>query len=145
MSSSFLRGLLLATTVAMVSAAAPAGAQSAAVPPTPPAPHAATDYVVGPQDVLMITSYDQADLSGKFTIEADGTFTYPLIGRLKAGGLTLREVEAQLKKQLVQDGFFKNPQITVAVEQYKSQKLFVVGEVRMPGSYPLSGEVNLVE
>jgi polysaccharide export outer membrane protein len=106
---------------------------------------ASNDYVVGPQDVLMITSYDQADLSGKFTIEADGTFTYPLIGRLKAGGLTLREVEAQLKKQLVQDGFFKNPQITVAVEQYKSQKLFVVGEVRMPGSYPLSGEMNLVE
>ena len=46
-----------------------------------------TDYVVGPQDVLTITSYDQADLSGKFTLEADGTFTYPLIGRVKAGGL----------------------------------------------------------
>ena len=36
-----------------------------------------TDYVVGAQDVLTITSYDQADLSGKFTLEADGTFTYP--------------------------------------------------------------------
>lgn len=105
----------------------------------------AGDYVVGPQDVLMITSYDQADLSGKFSVEADGTFTYPLIGRVKAGGLTLREVEAQLKKQLVEDGYFRKPQITVAVEQYKSQKVFVVGEVRMPGSYPLSGEMNLVE
>ena len=51
------------------------------------------DYVVGSQDVLTITSYDQADLSGKFTIEADGTFTFPLIGRFKAGGLTLRQVE----------------------------------------------------
>jgi polysaccharide export outer membrane protein len=103
------------------------------------------DYVVGPQDILMITSYDQSDLSGKFAVETDGTFTYPLIGRVKAGGLTLREVEAQLKKQLVQDGFFRNPQITVAVEQYRSQKIFVVGEVRTPGSYPLSGEMNLVE
>ena len=104
-----------------------------------------TDYVVGPQDVLTITSYDQADLSGKFTIEADGTFTYPFIGRVKAGGLTLRQLEAQLKKQLKDDGYFRNPQITVAVETYKSQKIFVVGEVRNPGSYPLSGGMNLVE
>src|SRR5881296_300465 len=68
-------------------------------------PAAATDYVVGAQDVLTITSYDQADLSGRFAVEADGTFTYPMIGRVKAGGLTLREVEAQLKKQLVADGY----------------------------------------
>src|SRR3981081_1720488 len=104
-----------------------------------------TDYVVGPQDVLTITSYDQADLSGKFALEADGTFTYPLIGRVKAGGMTLRQVEAQLKKQLADDGIFRNPQITVAVETYKSQKIFVVGEVRIPGAYPLSGNMNLVE
>jgi polysaccharide biosynthesis/export protein len=104
-----------------------------------------SDYVVGPQDVLMITSYDQADLSGKFVVEADGTFTFPLIGRLKAGGLTLRQVEIQLKTQLKDDGYFKNPQITVAVETYKSQKIFIVGEVRMPGSYPLSGDMNLIE
>ena len=43
------------------------------------------------------------------------------------------------------DGFFRNPQITVSVETYKSQKIFVVGEVRTPGSYPLSGDMNLVE
>src|SRR6266481_8394936 len=64
-----------------------------------------TDYVVGPQDVLTITSYDQADLSGKFTLEADGTFTYPLIGRVDAGGLTLRALEDSLKKRLKDDGF----------------------------------------
>src|SRR4249919_174842 len=78
------------------------------------------DYVVGPQDVLTITSYDQADLSGKFTIEADGTFTFPLIGRFKAGGLTLRQVEDGLKKRLKDEGYFRNPQVTVAVETYKS-------------------------
>ncbi len=118
--------------------------------PAPPAPPTAgatpvTDYVVGPQDMLTITSYDQADLTGKFTVEADGTFTYPLVGRVRAGGLTLRQVEAQVKKQLMDGGFFRNPQITVAIEQYKSQKIFVVGEVRLPGSYPLSGNMTLVE
>jgi polysaccharide export outer membrane protein len=108
-------------------------------------PPAVTDYVVGPQDVLTITSYDQTDLSGKFALEADGTFTYPLIGRVKAGGKTLRQVEAQVKQQLKDDGYFNKPQITVAVETYKSQKIFVVGEVHNPGPYPLSGDMNLVE
>jgi len=108
-------------------------------------PPTVTDYVVGPQDVLTITSYDQADLSGRFTLEADGTFTYPLIGRVKAGGLTLRALEDALKKRLIDDGYFKNPQITVSVEIYKSQKIYVVGEVRAPGAYPLSGDMNLVE
>src|ERR1700687_3438215 len=112
---------------------------------TRPGSASVTDYIVGPQDILTITSYDQADLSGKFSVEADGTFTYPLIGRFRAGGLTLRQVETGLKKQLKDDGYFRNPQITVAVETYKSQKIFVVGEVRLPGSYPLSGDMNLVE
>src|SRR4051812_15451850 len=105
----------------------------------------ATNYVVGAQDVLTITSYDQADMSGKFTVEADGTFTFPMIGRVKAGGLTLRGLEAAIKTRLKDDGYFRNPQITVAVDTYKSQKVFIVGEVRTPGTYPLSGNMNLVE
>ena len=125
-----------------------AGAEVPQAPPVqsqPAGPEAISSYVVGPQDVLTITSYDQADLSGKFAIEADGTFTYPLIGRFKAGGLTLREVEDGLKNRLRSDGYFRNPQVTVSVETYKSQKIFVVGEVRAPGSYPLSGNMNLIE
>jgi polysaccharide biosynthesis/export protein len=131
-------GCLPLVLAALTMLAAAAAAQT-------PGTSAPTDYVVGPLDVLTITSYDQADMSGKFTIEADGTFTYPLIGRFKAGGLTLRQVEQLLKKQLVDDGYFRNPQITVSVEQYKSQKIFVVGEVRQPGSYTLSGNMNLIE
>src|SRR4051812_12162602 len=75
--------------------AATLGAQSGT--PAASSTSVVTDYVVGPQDVLTITSYDQADLSGKFAVEADGTFTYPLIGRFKAGGLTLRATEMGLK------------------------------------------------
>ena len=60
--------------------------------------------------------------------------TVPLIGRVKAGGLTLRALEAALKKRLKDEGFFNNPQITVSVETYKRQKIFVVGEVRSPGT-----------
>jgi polysaccharide export outer membrane protein len=53
-----------------------------------------TNYVVGPQDILTVTSFDQEDLSGKYPVDADGTFTFPLVGRVRAGGLTLRQLEA---------------------------------------------------
>ena len=109
-------------------------------------PHAQSqaDYVIGPQDVLTIQVFDQADLGGKYTVEADGTFSFPLIGRVTAGGLTLRNFEGELKKKLA-DGYFKNPQVTVAVEQYRSQRVFVMGEVRNPGPVPLTGGMTLIE
>jgi polysaccharide export outer membrane protein len=77
----------------------------------------AGDYVIGAQDVLSIAVFDQADLGGKYAVELDGSFTFPLVGRVKAGGLTIRNFEGELKKRLA-DGFFKNPQVTVAIEQY---------------------------
>lgn len=103
-----------------------------------------TNYVVGPQDVLTITSFDQEDLTGKYPVDADGSFTFPLIGRVQAGGLTLRALEAELKKRL-KDGFFKDPQLAVSVETYRSQRLYIVGEVRNPGPYALRGEMSLIE
>jgi polysaccharide biosynthesis/export protein len=104
----------------------------------------AADYVIGPQDVLLIQVFDQPDLGGKYTVETDGTFTFPLVGRVKAGALTLRGFERELKTRLA-DGYFKNPQITVAVEQYRSQRVFVMGEVRQPGPVALTGGMTLIE
>ena len=102
------------------------------------------DYTVGPQDVLTVTVYDQADLTGKYPVDGDGTLTFPLIGRVKVGGLSLRSVETELKKQLA-NGYLRNPQVSVAVEQFKSQRIFVMGEVRAPGTYPLSGDMTVIE
>jgi len=102
------------------------------------------DYIVGAPDALTITVWNQPNLSGKFNVEADGTFTFPLIGRVKAGGLTLRALEAELNKRLA-DGYLKNPQVSVSVETYRSQQIFIVGEVRTPGAYPLTGNMTLIE
>ena len=101
-------GLQYVVLALLLSFAAPALSQT----------QSAANYVIGPNDVLSINMFDQADLGGKYTVEADGTFSFPLIGRVKAAGLTLREFEQELKKQLA-DGFFKNPQVSVAVEQYR--------------------------
>jgi polysaccharide biosynthesis/export protein len=114
----------------------------AAAPPA--SAQGARNYLVGPQDVLAINVWASPDLSGKYTVEADGSFTFPLIGRVKAGGLTLREVEEELKR-LLADGYFKNPQVSVAIEQHRSQRIFVVGEVRSPGALPLTGDMTLIE
>jgi polysaccharide export outer membrane protein len=104
---------------------------------------AQTDYVIGAQDVLTVTVFGEADFSGKYTVEQDGTFTFPQLGRIKAGGSTLRALEGELKKQLA-DGYLKNPQVAVAVETYRSQKILVLGEVRSPGEYLLNGEMTLL-
>lgn len=105
---------------------------------------AAADYVIGPQDVLTVQVFEQADLGGKYTVEADGTFSFPMIGRVRAGGLTLRAFETALKARLA-DGYFRNPQVTVAVDEYRSQRVFVMGEVRQPGPVALTGGMTLIE
>jgi polysaccharide export outer membrane protein len=104
---------------------------------------AQTDYAVGPQDVLTITVFGEPELSGKYTVEQDGTFTFPQIGRVKAGGLTLRALEQEVKKQLA-DGFLRNPQVAVAIENYRSQRILILGEVRSPGEFQLNGEMTLL-
>lgn len=101
-------------------------------------------YIVGPNDVLTITVYNQAQLSGKFVVEADGTFSYPLLGRVAAGGLSIRAVEDKVRQGLA-DGFLKDPQITITVDQYRSQQIFVMGEVKQPGPLQFTGSMTLIE
>lgn len=130
-STAFVRCTIVLTLVAAVAGPPPAAAQ-------------VEDYLIGPQDSLAIAVWNQEDLSGEYAVEADGTFTFPLIGRVQAGGLTLRQFEAELTR-LLDDGFLKSPQVTVAVEEYRSQRIFVVGQVRDPGTYPLTGGMTLIE
>jgi polysaccharide export outer membrane protein len=109
-----------------------------------PFAQSAANYTIGPLDVLTIQVFDQPDLGGKYTVETDGTFSFPLIGRVKASGMSLRAFEIELRNKLA-DGYFRNPQVTVAIETYRSQRVFVNGEVRMPGPVPLTGGMTLIE
>jgi polysaccharide export outer membrane protein len=101
-------------------------------------------YVIGPDDVLSIVVWNEKDVSGKFNVEADGSVTFPLIGRVQAAGLTVRALEAQLAKRLAA-GYITNPQVSVSVDTYGSQRIFLVGEVRQPGMYSLRGKMSLME
>ena len=102
------------------------------------------NYVIGAEDILNVTVFNEPALSGRFRVENDGQFNYPFLGRIKAGGMTISDVAATLKTKL-SDGYLRNPQVTVDVDQFRSQSVFVMGEVRSPGKYALSGTVSLLE
>jgi polysaccharide export outer membrane protein len=104
----------------------------------------APEYVVGPQDVLAVTVTNEPTLTGKFTVVGDGTVTYPLLGSVKVGGMSLRAVERELTTRL-SEGYLERPLVSVALDQFGSQRVLVIGEVRQAGSYPLSGPTTLLE
>ena len=103
-----------------------------------------SEYIVGPPDVLSITVWGESALSGKFTVGADGDISFPLVGRVKVAGMTVRAIEADLRARLA-EGLLKNPQVTVEVAEYRSQRVFVIGEVQTPGPIPLTGSTTLLD
>jgi polysaccharide biosynthesis/export protein len=119
-------------------------AAQAPTPSAPGAPPASAEYRIGPQDILKIAVYTHDDLSQVVVVQPDGTFTFPLVGRVKAADATPDEL-AQTIGALLAKGFIKDPQVTVTVQEYRSKTVFVVGEVARPGAYPLSGSMTLVE
>ena len=102
------------------------------------------DYVIGPRDVLQIHVFNQPDLSGPYTVEIDGYLSFPLIGRLAAAQTTVRAFEQVLSDRLAA-GYFKSPRVSVTISEYNSQRVFIIGEVRRPGAYPLTGTMSIIE
>ena len=102
------------------------------------------EYLLGPQDEVTVTVWGRPELSGKFVIDSEGAVKLPLIERVKVSGLTVHAMEEALRKSLA-EGYLKNPQVTVAVDVYRSQHVFIQGEVRQPGRYPLSGTTTLLD
>jgi polysaccharide biosynthesis/export protein len=104
----------------------------------------AQEYTVGPGDVLTITVWGHPDLSRDYTVDPDGFAPFPLINRVKAGGLTTREVAASLVDLLGKD-YLVNPQVIVSVKEYLSQKVTILGETARPGVFYLTGPTSLVD
>jgi polysaccharide biosynthesis/export protein len=101
-------------------------------------------YQIGPQDQLKITFLDETDLSTTYRVDSDGTFTMNYIGKVQAAGLTLTDVQEQVRAKLAA-GFIKNPQVRVEIESYKSQSVMVSGEVRQPGKITMTGAMTVLE
>lgn len=129
---------------------APAGREAAA---PPPGQMVADDYLVGPQDVLSLTVFNDDTLSRPaLVIDADGTIDCPYIGRQKVSGMTTRQIEEMLRRLLglrrddqgkVVGGYLTNPNINISVKDFRSQRVNVMGAVRNPGYVELQGDPTL--
>jgi polysaccharide biosynthesis/export protein len=117
----------------------PAASTNPAAAPQKPV----NDYIVGAQDVLKVTVFGVNELTRDVTVDSDGTFDFPLIGRVKAAGLTVRAIESELKARL-SNGLLVNPTVTVDVGAYRSQTVYVLGEVREPGKKMLAGNASIM-
>jgi len=102
-------------------------------------------YHIGPQDELRITVFGEDDLSQLYRVDSDGFITMPLIARVAAAGLTPIELQERIRMALA-NGFLRNPQVSVQVNQFKSQSVIVSGEVRNPGRVQMTeGHMTLLE
>jgi polysaccharide export outer membrane protein len=103
------------------------------------------DYRLGAGDLLKIVVFDHDELSVDARISQTGNITYPLVGQLPVAGLSTREAELLLARHLMDGGFVSQPQVSVLVSDYQSQKISVMGQVTKAGQYPLDASKKLLD
>lgn len=102
------------------------------------------DYLVGAGDVLKIMVYDHPDLLTITRVSGSGSIAFPLVGLVKVDGLTVNQIAQEVAAKL--DGeYIVRPQVSVYIEEFRSKKVTIIGQVGRPGLYELSGTKNLME
>jgi polysaccharide export outer membrane protein len=102
------------------------------------------NYILGPNDQFLIRAPQAEEINDKpFRIDGEGYINLPLLGRVRAGGLAVQELEADLVKRLRE--FIREPQVIITMVQFRSEPVFFVGMFRAPGIYPLRGRRTLIE
>jgi polysaccharide export outer membrane protein len=111
------------------------GAAPAALNAAPAVLSTAPGYTLGAGDKLRITTFDEPSLTGEFTLGDGGAVGFPLLGQVKADGLTVAELQISLERALRQ-GYLKEPRVSVEVLSHRPY--YILGEVTNPGQYPYS-------
>jgi polysaccharide biosynthesis/export protein len=101
-------------------------------------------YRIGPPDVLEISVFKVPELSKSVQVAEGGTINLPLVGEIPAAGMTAQEVERDLTLRLGAK-YLQNPQVTVYVKEYNSQRVTIEGAVKKPGVYPIRGKATLLQ
>src|ERR1700688_762081 len=95
------------------------------------------DYSIVADDLIRIVVFDHDELSVDTRISQTGNITFPLVGQVPVARLSTRDAELLLAQHLIDGGFVKQPQVSVLVSEYQSQKVSVMGQVTKAGQYPL--------
>ena len=103
------------------------------------------DYRLGAGDLVRIAVFDHDELGTDARISQSGNITFPLIGQVQVAGLSTREAELLLARRLIEGGFVRQPQVSVLVSEYQSQKVSVMGQVSKPGQYPLDASKRVLD
>ena len=106
-------------------------------------PASVDDYVLGEEDEIEISVYGNDDLVKTQAVRPGGYITFPLIGSIRASGLTPEQLREQIAVQL--EPFVRNPQVAVIVRAYNSRKVSVLGEVKTPGLQRMSSDITVLE
>lgn len=108
------------------------------------APGDSGDYRIGPQDLLEISVFQVADLNRTVRVNTGGDVSLPLIGAVRVGGRTVHEVETDIAAKLSKS-FLQDPQVSVFVKEFTSQRVTLEGALQKPGIYPLTGQTSLLQ
>ncbi len=101
------------------------------------------EYKIGPQDVLRIDVWKEADISRAVPVRPDGKISLPLLNDVQAAGLTAMQLAGVISDGLKK--FINNPQVTVSVSEINSRRVYVTGEVTRPGSMPLLPNMTVMQ
>jgi polysaccharide export outer membrane protein len=122
-------------------ATAPTG--SAAPPDMPSGVETPADYIIGPDDVLLVMFWREKELSGECVVRPDGMISLPLVNDIQAAGLTPEEL--RLKVMEAASRFVQDPAATVVVKAINSRVVYITGQVAKPGPYPLTSKMTVMQ
>lgn len=118
----------------------PPAVASKALPSTP----GVDEYRIGVQDMIEISVFQVPELTRAVRVNAQGMITLPLLGQVRAGGLTANELETVLVTKL-SENLLRDPQVNVFVKDFVSQRVVMDGNVVKIGAYPLTGKTTLLQ
>ncbi len=103
-----------------------------------------SEYRIGANDLLKISIFMNNELERELRVNASGQISLPLIGSLQAGGKTVLELETEIADKLGKN-YLQNPQVTVFIKEFTSQRVTVEGAVKRAGIYPIMGRTSLLQ
>jgi polysaccharide export outer membrane protein len=130
--------MALLAAVFIITAVAPSIATAQVAPPA--ASIVEPDYLLGSSDKVRVTVYGEPSLSGEFFVSGTGIVSLPLIGDVKAAGLTLRQFQDAVQTEL-SNGYLKEPRVSAEVLTFRP--FYILGEVDKPGTYPYTSGLTV--
>ncbi len=100
-------------------------------------------FIIGADDVLAVNVWKEPEISRAVPVRSDGKISLPLIGEVQASGNTPRQLEGEIAKKL--ESYISQPDVTVIVQEIKSQRFNVLGQVAKPGSYLLTNSTTVLD